>query len=120
MDAGSIRQKLDEDYFKGWRAEPKLAGGGIMLDQGIHMLDLFLHFAGDFDEIYSIVSNLHWKMDGLEDNVFAIMRNTKIGISASLALNHDAMEIFIFFGGVSSKRVVDSKWFKNKLWSLWR
>jgi len=81
---GRYGKEVDEDYFKGWRADPKLAGGGIMLDQGIHMLDLFLHFAGDFDEIHSIVSNLHWKMDGLEDNVFAIMRNTKSGISTSL------------------------------------
>lgn len=81
---GRYGKEVDEDYFKGWRADPKLAGGGIMLDQGIHMLDLFLHFAGDFDEMHSIVSNLHWKMDGLEDNVFAIMRNTKSGISASL------------------------------------
>jgi 1,5-anhydro-D-fructose reductase (1,5-anhydro-D-mannitol-forming) len=81
---GRYGKEVDEDYFKGWRADPKLAGGGIMLDQGIHMLDLFLHFAGGFDEIHSIVSNLHWKMDGLEDNVFAIMRNNKSGISASL------------------------------------
>jgi predicted dehydrogenase len=81
---GRYGKEVDGDYFKGWRADPKLAGGGILLDQGIHMLDLFLHFAGDFDEIYSIVSNLHWKMDGLEDNVFAIMRNTESGISASL------------------------------------
>lgn len=81
---GRYGKEVDEDYFKGWRADPKLAGGGIMLDQGIHMLDLFLHFAGDFDEIHSIVSNLHWKMDGLEDNVFSIMRNTENGISASL------------------------------------
>tara|TARA_B100002019_G_C21228706_1_gene578843 strand:- start:494 stop:1474 length:981 start_codon:yes stop_codon:yes gene_type:complete len=81
---GRYGKEVDEDYFTGWRADPKLAGGGIMLDQGIHMLDLFLHFAGGFDEIHSIVSNLHWKMDGLEDNVFAIMRNTKTGISASL------------------------------------
>jgi predicted dehydrogenase len=81
---GRYGKEVDKDYFKGWRADPKLAGGGIMLDQGIHMLDLFLHFAGDFDEIHSIVSNLHWKMDGLEDNVFAIMRNTESGVSASL------------------------------------
>lgn len=81
---GRYGKEVDEDYFKGWRADPKLAGGGIMLDQGIHMLDLFLHFAGSFDEIHSIVSNHHWKMDGLEDNVFAIMRNTESGISASL------------------------------------
>ena len=81
---GRYGKEVDEDYFKGWRADPKLAGGGIMLDQGIHMLDLFLHFAGDFDETHSIVSNLYWKMDGLEDNVFSIMRNSKSGISASL------------------------------------
>ena len=81
---GRYGKEVDEDYFKGWRADPKLAGGGIMLDQGIHMLDLFLHFAGDFNETHSIVSNLHWKMDGLEDNVFAIMQNTESGISASL------------------------------------
>lgn len=81
---GRYGKEVDADYFKGWRADPKLAGGGIMLDQGIHMLDLFLHFAGDFDEMHSIASNLHWKMDGLEDNVFAIMRSTKSGISASL------------------------------------
>ena len=81
---GRYGKEVDEDYFKGWRADPKLAGGGIMLDQGIHMLDLFLHFAGNFDEMHSIVSNLHWKMDDLEDNVFAIMRNTESGISASL------------------------------------
>jgi 1,5-anhydro-D-fructose reductase (1,5-anhydro-D-mannitol-forming) len=81
---GRYGKEVDESYFNGWRADPKLAGGGIMLDQGIHMLDLFLHFAGDFDEIHSIVSNLHWKLEGLEDNVFAIMRNTQNGISASL------------------------------------
>lgn len=81
---GRYGKEVDKDYFRGWRADPKLAGGGIMLDQGIHMLDLFLHFAGDFDEIHSIVSNLHWNMDGLEDNVFAIMRNNETGISASL------------------------------------
>ena len=81
---GRYGKEVGEDYFKGWRADPKLAGGGIMLDQGIHMLDLFHHFAGSFDEIHSIVSNLHWKMDGLEDNVFSIMRNSKSGISASL------------------------------------
>jgi len=81
---GRYGKEVDDDYFKGWRADPKLAGGGIMLDQGIHMLDLFLHFAGEFDEIHALVSNLFWKVDGLEDNVFAIMRNSKSGVSASL------------------------------------
>ena len=81
---GRYGKEVGEDYFKGWRADPKLAGGGIMLDQGIHMLDLFLHLAGEFDEIHSLVSSLFWKTEGLEDNVFAIMRNNTSGVCASL------------------------------------
>jgi 1,5-anhydro-D-fructose reductase (1,5-anhydro-D-mannitol-forming) len=81
---GRYGKEVDESYFEGWRADPKLAGGGIMLDQGIHMLDLFLHLGGDFDEIHAFVSSLFWKMDGLEDNVFAILRSSKNGICASL------------------------------------
>lgn len=81
---GRYGKEVDESYFEGWRADPKLAGGGIMLDQGIHMLDLFLHLGGDFDEIHAFVSNLFWKMDGLEDNVFAILRSSQTGICASL------------------------------------
>jgi 1,5-anhydro-D-fructose reductase (1,5-anhydro-D-mannitol-forming) len=81
---GRYGKEVDDEYFKGWRADPKLAGGGIMLDQGIHMLDLFLHFAGEFDEIHALVSNLFWKAEGLEDNVFAIMKNSDTGVCASL------------------------------------
>ncbi|WP_309398963.1 Gfo/Idh/MocA family protein [Cerasicoccus maritimus] len=81
---GRYGKEVDASYFKGWRANPELAGGGIMLDQGIHMLDLFLHLGGEYDEVYSLVSNLFWNMDGLEDNVFAIMRNNETGVCASL------------------------------------
>lgn len=81
---GRYGKEVDESYFSGWRANPKLAGGGIMLDQGIHMLDLFLYLGGEFDEIHSLVSNLLWKMDGLEDNVFAILKNSTTGVCASL------------------------------------
>ena len=39
-------------FESGWRAEKKYAGGGILLDQGIHMLDLILYFSEDFDGRY--------------------------------------------------------------------
>ena len=57
-----------------WRTKREIAGGGVLLDQGIHMLDLIRLFAGDFDEIQSFVSNSHWQHD-VEDNAFALMRN---------------------------------------------
>ena len=61
--------------FQGnWRAERKYAGGGILLDQGIHMVDLIRLYCGDFYEIQSFVSNDFFNCD-VEDNAFAIMRD---------------------------------------------
>ena len=81
---GRYGKEVDESFLKGWRADKKLSGGGIMLDQGIHMLDLFLHLGGNFDEVHAVVSNLFWKIDGIEDNVFAILQSKESGICASL------------------------------------
>ncbi len=61
-------------FDKGWRSERQYAGGGILLDQGIHMLDMICHFAGHFDEVKSFISNNYWGHD-VEDNAYAIMRN---------------------------------------------
>jgi predicted dehydrogenase len=61
-------------YSRGWRAERQYAGGGILLDQGIHMLDMIRLFAGDFEEVKSFVSNDYWRHD-VEDNAYAILRS---------------------------------------------
>ena len=81
---GRYGKEVDESFLNGWRADPKLSGGGIFLDQGIHMLDLFLHLGGGFDQAHSFVSNLYWKLEGVEDNVFAIYKNSSSGVCASL------------------------------------
>ena len=65
-----------------WRSSRKKAGGGILLDQGIHMLDLIYFFAGKFNEFKSFVSNKFWKYN-VEDSAFALMKNDK-GIVASI------------------------------------
>lgn len=65
-----------------WRNDPTLAGGGILLDQGIHLLDLFRHFAGEFSEIKSMCTTAFWDIE-LEDNAFALLRNDE-GIIAML------------------------------------
>lgn len=69
-------------FDKGWRAERKQAGGGILLDQGIHMVDLMRLFAGDFAEVRSVISNSYWKHN-VEDNAYALMK-TKSGVVALL------------------------------------
>ncbi len=81
---GRYGKEVNESFFDGWRAKKELAGGGIMLDQGIHMLDLFLYLCGEFDEIQAMVSNLYWKIEGVEDNVFLNLRSSETGICASL------------------------------------
>jgi predicted dehydrogenase len=59
-----------------WRTVRKIAGGGVLLDQGIHMVDLMRLFGGDFSEVHSCVSNSHWGYD-VEDNAYALMRTDK-------------------------------------------
>jgi predicted dehydrogenase len=80
---GRYGKSVDEGYLKTWRANRELAGGGILIDQGIHMLDLFLHIGGPFDDVHAFVSNRFWKTPGIEDNVFAIFRNNTSGLVAS-------------------------------------
>ena len=65
-----------------WRTKRAMAGGGILLDQGIHMVDLMRLFAGEFVDIHSFVSNSYWHHD-VEDNAYALMR-TADGIVAIL------------------------------------
>ncbi|SVB34477.1 uncharacterized protein METZ01_LOCUS187331 [marine metagenome] len=65
-----------------WRTKREVAGGGVLLDQGIHMVDLMRLIAGEFDQVYSIISNNHWGYD-VEDNAYALMRS-KEGVVATI------------------------------------
>ena len=65
-----------------WRTKRQIAGGGILLDQGIHMVDLIRYFTGNYEEVYSFISNNYWKYD-VEDNAYALMKSNK-GVIAQL------------------------------------
>lgn len=69
-----------------WRTKREIAGGGVLLDQGIHMVDLMRLFAGEFVKVQSVVSNSHWHYD-VEDNAYAIMQTAEgvVGILNSSA-----------------------------------
>ncbi len=65
-----------------WRTKRAIAGGGILLDQGIHMVDMMRLFAGEFEEVKSFVSSGFWNHD-VEDNAYALMRSRN-GVVAML------------------------------------
>ncbi|MDP8212375.1 MAG: Gfo/Idh/MocA family oxidoreductase [Candidatus Zapsychrus exili] len=69
-------------YNESWRNKKEISGGGILLDQGIHMLDLFRYFCNDFEYIKCFKSTMFWKFD-LEDNAYVILQN-KLGQTVSL------------------------------------
>lgn len=63
-----------DGFERSWRNDPAVGGGGILLDQGIHMLDLFRFFCGDFDEVMGMAVTSHWDIP-MEDNAFVLLRN---------------------------------------------
>lgn len=80
---GRYGKSVDKSFYQSWRSKKEFAGGGILMDQGIHMLDLFLHFGGGFDQVQAMLSNLYWHLD-VEDNAFVQLKNSKTNLVASL------------------------------------
>ena len=63
-------------YDQNWRNQKDASGGGILIDQGIHMVDLFRLFCGDFNDVKSFIGKAYWPVE-VEDNAFVMMRNNK-------------------------------------------
>ncbi len=63
-------------YRESWRANPEVAGGGILLDQGIHMLDLFQLFVGPLSVVDAVLADAFWEC-GIEDNAFVLLRSAQ-------------------------------------------
>ncbi|HTR42720.1 MAG TPA: Gfo/Idh/MocA family oxidoreductase [Pseudomonadales bacterium] len=63
-------------YDREWRADPKLAGGGELMDQGVHLIDLAGWFLGEFKKIDGHVATYFWDMP-VDDNAFLDLRTAK-------------------------------------------
>lgn len=60
-------------YDKEWRANPALSGGGELIDQGVHLIDLARWFLGDFSEVDGFASTYFWNMP-VDDNGFMLLK----------------------------------------------
>jgi predicted dehydrogenase len=63
-------------YDKEWRADPALAGGGELIDQGVHVIDLARWFLGDFTHVDGYAGTYFWQMP-VDDNAFLLLRTEK-------------------------------------------
>lgn len=66
---------------KEWRSSKDLCGGGELLDQGVHIIDLIRWFGGEITELTGTVDTKFWPME-VEDNAFAIAK-TASAVTAS-------------------------------------
>ncbi len=100
------------DFEQQWRSRKELVGAGILLDQGIHMLDLFRFFIGDVVEVKSMVTTAYWKIN-VEDNAFALLRDAQGRIamlhSSSTQWKHRfTLEIYLSEGYISVNGILTS------------
>lgn len=63
-------------YEKEWRANPAIAGGGELLDQGVHLIDLSRWFAGEFPGVQGHIATYFWNMP-VEDNAFMLLKTAR-------------------------------------------
>ena len=61
-------------YDQDWRGNADLAGGGELLDQGVHIVDLCRWYLADFVQVSGMLGTWFWQVAPLEDNGFALMR----------------------------------------------
>ncbi len=63
-------------YEQEWRANPALSGGGELIDQGVHLIDLARWFLGDFPEVHGFAHTYYWDMP-VEDNGFLLLQTAR-------------------------------------------
>ncbi|MCK5639708.1 MAG: Gfo/Idh/MocA family oxidoreductase [Gammaproteobacteria bacterium] len=99
-------------YDKDWRSKPEISGGGILIDQGIHILDLVRIFCEDFTDIHSFITHSYWNT-GVEDNAFIIMKNAASQVamvhsSATQWQHRFLMEIYLEKGYLTIDGILSS------------
>ena len=79
----------DEAYYKmdAWRGRWTTEGGGVMLTQTTHQIDLFQWFMGPVDELFGYWDNLNHPYIEVEDTAIAVVRFKSGGMGTILVSN---------------------------------
>lgn len=101
---GRYGKPIAPGFAEGWRADRTLSGGGIFLDQGIHMLDLMRAFAGGFTEARAFASRTF--SDEVEDDLVAILRSDAGVLGSLCSSNTQWRPLFSLELGLSGGAIV--------------
>ncbi len=66
----------DRAYYEAdpWRGTWAMEGGGVLVNQAPHQLDIFQWYMGDIDEVYAVQRNLNHPFIEVEDTALAIVK----------------------------------------------
>jgi predicted dehydrogenase len=67
--------KGGKDFGPAWIVDKNVTGGGSLMDNGIHVIDLTRFFLGDVQACMGFATNHTWQKNGCEDNGFLLMKN---------------------------------------------
>ena len=89
-------------YEKEWRAKPSVSGGGELIDQGSHLIDLSRLFLGEFNDVKGFINTYFYKMS-VEDNAFLTLKTNSnkvafLHVSWTEWKNIFSFEIFCSYG----------------------
>lgn len=70
-----------EGFEKEWRCKKAIAGGGELIDQGVHMIDMARSFLGEFKDARGFTADMHWTSE-VEDNAFVLLKTAKNQIAS--------------------------------------
>jgi predicted dehydrogenase len=86
-------------YEREWHTDAELSGGGVLLEQGIHIIDLVRYLFGEPCKAFGASNTLFWDLSMVEDNFFCLLqtaqgKTAQIHVSWTQWRNIFEMEIF--------------------------
>ncbi len=107
-------------YEKEWRADPGLSGGGELIDQGMHLIDLSRLFLGDIATVEGFAHTYFWKMP-VDDNAFMILRTPRrqtafLHVSCTEWKNMFSLEIYGRHGKLQIEGIGGSYGVETLIW----
>ena len=107
-------------YDREWRANPEISGGGELIDQGSHLIDLSRWFLGDIEEIDAFTHTYFWDMP-VDDNAFLLLKNSYkqasfLHVSCTEWKNLFSMEIYGKLGKLELNGLGGSYGEENIIW----